>query len=289
MVTLMSNPWPSPAEYEFLRQLVYEHSRISLGADKKDAVSRRLQLRLKSIGLAGYQEYCDLLKSSEGSNELAYMLDAVLTDAAVFFNEKQHFKFLATDALPQWLKAQDRHAGDVFRVWSAGCGSGEEPYSAAIVLADFFSRHSKFHGEVIASDICVRALERAREGIYRLEQVELPEVEWLKRYFLKGVGAYQGSCRVKEDIKKMVTFRHANLFQPESPTAESGDVIFCRNLMSCVDQESQEELVQLLSAKLHPGGYLFLSHSERLPKVPHAFSAISPGVYRETASSLAFA
>jgi len=288
MVTLMSDPWPGPAEYEFLRQLVYEHSRISLGADNKEMVGRRLQLRLKSIGLASYQEYCEFLKSSEGSNELAYMLDVVLTDPARFFDEKQHFKFLATTALPLWLRAQDRHAEDLFRVWSAGCGSGEEPYSAAIVLADFFARHSKFQAEVFASDISARALERAREGIYRLEQVELPEVEWLKRYFLKGIGAYQGSCRVKEDIKKMVTFRHADLFQPESPAAESVDVIFCRNVLSCFDQDSQEELVQLLSAKLHPAGYLFLGHSERLPKVPHVFTAVSPGIYREAASFLAF-
>jgi chemotaxis protein methyltransferase CheR len=289
MVTLMSSPWPSPAEYEFLRRLIYQHSRIQLGSDRKETVAQRLQRRLTSIGLASYQEYCDFLKSPEGSNELTDLLDSVSAYVTSFFEEEQHFKFLANTLLPQWGAAQNRQAGDVFRVWSAGCGSGEEPYSAAIVLAEFFARHPKFRGEVIASDISAHALQRAREGIYRLEFVKPPEVEWLKRYFLKGVGAYQGSCRVKDDIKKLVTFRQASLFDSELPMAGLADVVICRNVMSYFDKESKQELVQRFSDKLTPEGHLLLGRAETLPSIPHVFTADAPGVYRETASLLAYA
>jgi chemotaxis protein methyltransferase CheR len=280
MVTLNSNPWPSPAEYEFLRQLVYTHSRIHLGAEKKEMMGQRLQRRLKAIGLSSFQEYCDFLKSPEGEEELAELIDVIATNVTSFFREGQHFEFLAKTALPQWVAAPDRRPGDLFRVWSAGCSSGEEPYSAAIVLAEFFARHPNFRAQVIASDISMHMLQRAQAGIYQVQQVQLPEVEWLKRYFLKGVGAYQGCCRVKEDLKQLVAFYHANLFQPEFPVVEPVEVIFCRNVMIYFDQETQEELVQRLTRKLTSGGYLLLGHSESLLGMSHSFTSLCPSVYR---------
>jgi|HubBroStandDraft_1064217.scaffolds.fasta_scaffold125267_2 chemotaxis protein methyltransferase CheR len=285
MVTLTSNPWPSPAEYEFIRQLVYTHSRIHLGADKKEMMGQRLQRRLKAIGLDSYQEYCDLLKSPEGEEELTGLIDVISTNVTSFFREEQHFEFLAKTVLPQWAADQNRRAGDVFRLWSAGCSSGEEPYSAAIVLADFFAHHPRFSAQVIASDISSHELQRAREGTYRIELVKLPEEEWLKRFFLKGVGAYQGSCRVKDDIKKLVQFYHANLFQPESPGAEPVDVIFCRNVMIYFDRETQEDLVQRFIRRLTPGGYLLVGHSESLLGVAHPFTTVRPSVHRLPAST----
>jgi chemotaxis protein methyltransferase CheR len=296
MVTLMNNPWPSTAEYEFLRQLVYQHSRILLGADKREMVGQRLQRRLKAIGLSSFQEYCDFLKSPEGEHEWTELMDLISTNVTSFFKEEPHFQFLANTALPQWVAAKNRRPGDVFRVWSAGCSSGEEPYSAAMVLADFLARHPEFRSQVIASDISTRALQLARAGIYRIAQVKLPEVDWLKRYFLKGVGAFQGSCRVKDDIKKLVVFRRANLFQPRFPAAETVDMIFCRNVMSNFDRQAQDDLVQRLSRQLTPGGYLVLGHSESLPGLPGAFTTVCPSVYlhqppagRETAPRLAHA
>jgi chemotaxis protein methyltransferase CheR len=285
MVTLASNTCPSPAEYEFIRQLVYKHSRIHLGADKQEMVGQRLQRRLKAIGLAGYQEYCDFLRSQEGAEELTDLIDVISTNVTSFFREGQHFEFLAQTALPQWMASPTRRPGDVFRIWSAGCSSGEEPYSAAIVLSDFFARHFKYRGQVIASDISTHMLQRAGEGTYRIEQVKLPEVEWLKRYFLKGVGAYQGCCRVKDNLKKLVEFHHANLFQQEFPVSEPMDMILCRNVMIYFDRETQEDLVQRLSRKLAPGGYLLIGHSESLLGVPHSFLPISPSIFRLHASA----
>jgi chemotaxis protein methyltransferase CheR len=296
MVTTNNNPWPSPAEYESLRQLVFQRSRIHLGADKKEMVCQRLQRRLKSTRLGSYQAYCAFLKSPQGQEEWVELIDAISTNVTSFFREGPHFEFLSRTALPQWVESPKRQPGDVFRVWSAGCCSGEEPYSAAIVLAEFFARHPEYRGEVVASDISQRILQRARQGIYQTEQVKLPEVEWMNRYFLKGAGPYKDCCRVKDDLKKMVAFHHANLFAPGYPCAASLDVIFCRNVMIYFDQETQERLVQRLSRKLTPGGYLLVGHSESLLGARHALSNVCPGVYcfqapcaREAAPSLAYA
>ncbi|HEY3860725.1 MAG TPA: CheR family methyltransferase [Verrucomicrobiae bacterium] len=280
MVTLSSNPWPSPAEYEFIRQLAYTHSRIHLGLDKKEMVGQRLQRRLKALGLAGFQEYCEFLKGPEGGNELTSLIDVISTNVTSFFREEQHFQFLSNAALPQWAASPNRRVGDVFRVWSAGCSSGEEPYSAAIVLAEFFARNPRHRGHVMASDISGDMLQRARAGVYRTDQIRLPEVEWLKRYFLKGVGAFQGCCRVKDELKKLVAFHHANLFAPGFPTHEQMDAILCRNVMIYFNRRTQEELVQRLSARLAPGGYLLIGHSDSLLGLPHAFTPIGPSVYR---------
>jgi chemotaxis protein methyltransferase CheR len=199
-------------------------------------------------------------------------------------------------ALPQWVAADNRQPQDVFRVWSAGCSSGEEPYSAAMVLADFFARHPAYRGEVMASDISAHALQRAREGIYRIADVKLPQVEWQKRYFLKGVGAYQGKCRVKDEVKKLVSFHHHSLFRDEFPKDQSVNLIFCRSVMTNFDEESQEDLVQRLSRKLAPGGYLLIGHAETLLGTPSDFAKIFPGIYllqtpkaRTPATRLAYA
>jgi len=280
MVMLNSNPWPSLAEYEFIRQLVYKHSRIHLGAGKKEMVGQRLQRRLKAAGLASYREYCDFLKGPEGGEELTGLIDVISTNVTSFFREGQHFEFLAGTALPQWIARPQRRPGDTFRVWSAGCSSGEEPYSAAIVLSEFLARHSQYRGQVIATDISGQALQRAREGTYRLEHVKLPEVEWLKRYFLKGVGAFQGCCRLKERLKNLVAFERASLFQDEFSPSEPVDMILCRNVMIYFDRETQQELVQRLSCKLNPGGHLLIGHSESLLGVPHPFNPVSPSIFQ---------
>jgi chemotaxis protein methyltransferase CheR len=279
------NPWPSSAEFDFIRQLVYKHSRIHLGTDKKEMVCQRLQRRLKAMGLASYQAYCDFLKSPDGEEEWSELIDAISTNVTSFFREGPHFDFLARTALPEWQASPNRRPGAVFRIWSAGCSSGEEPYSAAIVLADFFARHLKYRGQVVASDISLHMLQRARQGIYQLEHVKLPEVEWLKRYFLKGVGAYQDCCRIKDELKKMVTFHHSNLFEPEYPFDGSFDIIFCRNVMIYFNQETQEDLVQRLSRKLAPGGYLLIGHSESLLGASHSLTTVCPSIYRLEATA----
>jgi chemotaxis protein methyltransferase CheR len=268
-------------EYEFIRRLVYEHSRINLGPDKTELVSSRVNKRLRALRLPGYREYCALLRSTEGEDEMTDLLDVISTNVTDFFREPEHMRHLADVVLPEWQKANARPAGEVFRVWSAASSSGEEPYTLAIVLAEYFREHAPREWRVLGSDISTRMLDRAREGIYRQERVKLPKTEWLGRYFQRGMGDYAGSCRVKPLLRERVTFRHQNLMDWPYPFTDRFNVIFCRNVMIYFDRTTQEQLIGRLKDQLAPGGYLFVGHSESLVGLEHGLKSVRPSIYRK--------
>ena len=270
-------------EYDYIRQLVHAHSRIHLGPDKHGLVSRRVRRRLAALGLADFRTYCSFLRSPDGRAELPALMDVISTNVTNFFREPQHFDFLRRDVLPAW---EARHQGArqrVFRVWSAACSSGEEPYSIAMVLAEYFRDRPGGAWQVEASDISTEMLAQASEGIYRAERVTLPEGEWLARYFQKGVGRHEGHSRVKEALRSRTRFHHLNLFQAVWPFTPDFDVIFCRNVMIYFDRQAQGELVQRLAGQLASGGCLFVGHAESLIGIPHPLTSVRPSIYRKTA------
>jgi chemotaxis protein methyltransferase CheR len=261
MTVLATNRPPNPDEYEFVCQLVFKHSQINLANEKKEVIARRLQDRLQITGLRGYNEYCVFLESSAGEEELSDLLEGLAENTVTFFREEAHFKFLAETVLPGWVADQSRRPGDLFRAWSAACSSGEEAYSIALVLADFFSRRPEFRASIMASDVSARLIHRAREAIYRAGQLKLPDPDWRRRYFLPGVGAYHGCWRVKKEIKQTVTFHQASLFDPQRPFVKKMDVIFCHNIL-CFNRETQDVLTSRFLKQLAPGGYLFARDSD---------------------------
>lgn len=265
---------------DFLRRLVYSHSRINLGADKKELVARRVHKRLRALNLADYAAYCELLRSPSGEDELTDLLDVISTNVTDFFREPRHFQYMTEALLPAWLE-QGRVPGRVYRVWSAACSSGEEPYTIGITLAEF-ARTNRGWGawKVEASDISTRMLETAQSAVYRAERVRLPAPEWLPRYFQRGVGKVEGFYRVKKEIRERVAFHHVNLFQPNYPIPTGLDAIFCRNVMIYFDRETQELLVKRLCQHLGPGGHLFVGHSESLIGIRHGLKGVQPSIYR---------
>jgi chemotaxis protein methyltransferase CheR len=269
----------STEAYEFISRLVYQHSRIRLGRDKQTLVVSRLGKRLRQLGLSSFEEYCELLKSPQGGAERSQLLDLISTNHTQFFREWGHFEFLLSTMLPEWSRSSAA-AGEPLRVWSAACSSGEEPYSIAIALAEYFQAKPDQGWRVDASDISTRMLRRASEGIYRLETAKMPKPEWLRRYFLKGTGKHEGYCQVKEELRRRVSFHHLNLFQPNYPVPANQSVIFCRNVMIYFDRDTCQQLVERLAAHLAPGGYFIVGHSESLVGVRHALKAIQPAIYR---------
>ncbi len=266
--------------YDFLRRLVYERSRINLGADKKELVARRVHKRLQALHLASYDDYCDLLRSPAGQDEVTDLLDVISTNVTDFFREPQHFQFLRERLLPGCVRPT-AHARASFRVWSAACSSGEEPYTIAITLAEFARANPAFtQWQVDASDISTRMLEHGARGVYRAERVRLPSPEWLPRYFQRGVGEAEGYYRVKKELRDRVAFHHVNLFQNAYPVPHDLDAIFCRNVMIYFDRETQEALVHRLCRQLAPGGHLFVGHSESLIGIRHRLKCVQPSVYR---------
>lgn len=270
--------------YEFIRQLVYEHSRINLGPDKEELVRSRVQKRLRALGLSDFESYCRLLSSPAGEGELTALLDVISTNVTHFFREPPHFEFLAEVLLPELYSSGSATRGSV-RVWSAACSSGQEPYSLAILLSDYFSRQRGAAWRIYATDISTRMLEAAQSGIYRRDQVELPNAEWLRTYFQRGTGTWEGHYRVKAPVREQVEFRHLNLFDWPFPWKERFQIIFCRNVMIYFDRPTQEQLVGRLADQLEPGGYLFVGHSESLIGFGHGLKSLRPSIYQKLGST----
>jgi chemotaxis protein methyltransferase CheR len=267
-------------EFDYIASLVHNHSRIHLGEDKKALVTARLSKRLAQLNINNFKEYCHLLNSSAGKEELPRLLDVISTNFTHFFREPKHFDFLYHHILPEWTKRMVNHRAP-FRVWSAGCSSGEEPYSIAILLANYFGNQSPVSWQVVASDLSTRVLKVAEEGVYRSNQVKKVKTEWLREYFRKGVDQWEGFYRIKPSLRSQVFFCHLNLFQPNNAFRPGFHVIFCRNVMIYFDRETQEELIKRLSHYLLPGGFLVVGHAEGLTSIKHSLIKRYPSVVQK--------
>ena len=270
------------SEFDFIRSLVYERSRISLSRDKRELVTARLGKRLRATNLTTVGEYCLLLKAPGQEAELANLIDAISTNHTFFFRENAHFDFLRQTVIPEMQATAAKERRTCFNVWSAACSSGEEPYSIAMTLAECMPNSP---WRIEATDISHRILERAKAGIYRDETVQRLTPQQLENYFQRGFGPQDGNYRVKAAVRDQITFRHLNLLEGEPPFREQFHVIFCRNVMIYFDQPTQEELVGRLARHLRPGGYLFVGHAESLTAVRHTLQNVRPAVYRRALSA----
>lgn len=268
----------SDADYEFLRRLIYEHSRINLGHDKRALVSSRVAKRLRALKIGGYHEYCQWLKTAESAEELGNLVDVISTNHTHFFREEKHFDWMRSVLLPAWRLCHDERDG--FRAWSAASSSGEEPYTLAIVLAEFFGLEGKW--TIDATDISTRILDRAGQAIYDAEKLAPVRPELLRRYFQRGNGQFAGQFRVKEQLRQRVSFRHLNLLQPGYPFSQRFHLIFCRNVMIYFDRPTQETLIAKLTEQLEPGGHLLVGHSESLSGIRHSLRQLQPAVYQKS-------
>jgi chemotaxis protein methyltransferase CheR len=264
-----------PEDYDFIRGLVYEHSRIHLGPDKKALVSSRLAKRLRTLRLPDYDAYCKLLRSPKGREELSNLVDVISTNHTHFFREIRHFEFLRDVAIPQWRI----RGGGALRIWSAAASSGEEPYSIAITLAESLGIETNWR--VHATDISRRMLSAAQNGIYTTERLTHVPPEWQRRYFQRGIANWEGNYRVREELRRRIDFQHLNLLQPAYPFGSKFDVIFCRNVMIYFDRSTQETLVQKLSNQLVAGGFLMVGHSESLNGIHNGLVGIQPALYQK--------
>lgn len=270
-------------EFEFIRGLVYEHSRINLSADKRELVSARLGKRLRATQLPSIRAYCQLLQAETDGNELAHLIDEISTNHTFFFREAAHFDFLTHTALPELRARAPAERWPVFRLWSAACSSGEEPYSIAMALEECPGPAWPWHIE--CTDISHRILVKATAGIYRQETVGKLDPGRVRRFFDRGHGPQEGNFRVKAALRDRLGFHRLNLTEGEPPFTEPFHVIFCRNVMIYFDRKTQAELIQKLAHRLVPGGYLFVGHSESLHGISHTLQSVRPAIYRRAPAS----
>ena len=270
----------SDGEFRALSSLVEGELGIKMPPAKKTLLESRLQKRLRALNLASYAEYCDMLFNRGGmETELVHMLDLVTTNKTDFFREEHHFEFLANSALERMV----REAGPKVSIWSAGCSTGEEPYTLAMVLSEFArSRPGMgFDYAITATDISTRVLEAASRGIYQEDRIAPVPAELKRRYFLRSRDSSKALVRVAPELRARVAFSRVNLMDETYPVEGPFDAIFCRNVIIYFDKPTQERLFAKFCEYLKPGGFIFIGHSETLSGIDLPLRKVATSVYEK--------
>ena len=263
-----------------LCRLIYEQSGITLSAEKKIMLEGRLKRRLTCLNLSSYREYCDYLFDGHGhdAEELVHLIDAVTTNKTDFFREKTHFDFLVEQAIPE-LTAGDASSREIL-VWSAGCSSGEEPYTLAMVLNEYRESHAGFRFRLLATDISTAVLEKAQLGVFSSEVVCPVPPDLRRKYFMRSRDRASSLLRVVPELRQMIEFRRLNLME-EFGLPDPADAIFCRNVIIYFDRPTQERLFHKFTRQLVDGGYMFVGHSESLHHMDVPLVPVGPALYRK--------
>jgi chemotaxis protein methyltransferase CheR len=255
---------------------MYDISGVNLTEGKRELVRARLSKRLRALDRTSFREYVDFVESDAGRLELSLMVDTLTTNKTSFFRELPHFTFLREEVLPSF---SDSDAP--LRIWSAGCSSGEEPYSLAILLYEHFSDFSKRDIRILATDLSRKSLARAREAVYGESQMEGVPAPIRSRCFERiRDGSGEIRFRVIPELRKIVHLAPLNLMETW-PMRGPFHVIFCRNVMIYFDKGKRERLVSRFTRLLPPGGHLMVGHSESLNGLSHGLSYVQPAVYRK--------
>ena len=269
-------------DFRRLGELIHNVSGIKVSDPKKTMIESRLQRRLKKLGMQSIQEYLDYLFSPDGmQDELINMIDEVTTNKTDFFREPGHFDFLTKNALPEMIEAHSEEIHKRLTIWSAGCSSGEEPYTLAMVLSEFASQR-RFSFLILATDISKSMLEKAARAIYDAERIAPVPVDLQKKYLLRGKDRTQQRFRVVPELRQLVKFRILNFMDSDFGFREPIDIIFCRNVIIYFDKKTQEELLRKFCNSLTSRGYIFMGHSETLFGMDLPLVQVAPTIYRKT-------
>lgn len=265
------------SEFKFIRLVIEKNAGIVLGDNKRQLVQGRLARRLRELGLNSFAEYCELIKSG-GPEELIGLINAITTNVTSFFRESHHFDSLHAVMLPEAMARNERTRR--LRIWSAGCSSGEEPYSIAMTMAETVRGLATWDLKVLATDIDSDILAAAARGEYPLERLTGVSDERRRRWFVAGTQAQAGMAKVRAELAGLITFRTLNLMG-EWPMRGPFDVIFCRNVMIYFDQATRDRLLSRYAQLLAKGGYLCLGHSESI-HMPHPeFKLVGRTIYKK--------
>jgi chemotaxis protein methyltransferase CheR len=263
-------------EFRLITEFIKEHSGIHLRDEKKTMLVGRLGSIVRDHNLNSFMAYYQLLKNDKEGKELSRLIDKITTNHTYFMRESEHFNYLTQEVLP-YMKMAIKNKD--LRVWCAAASSGEEPYTLAILLADYFKNDAlSWDKKLLATDLSLSVLEEAKNGIYTKEKLSaLPKI-WVLNYFDK-INDHQ--FQIKDSIKNEVIYRRFNLLESQFPFKKRFHIIFCRNVMIYFDHKTKAELLDKLYEVLEPGGYLFIGHSESISRETTKFRYIKPAVYRK--------
>ncbi len=268
----------SDDDFQALRRLVREVTGISLSEQKRELVYGRLARRLRALNLKSFREYRDLLSQDEGG-ELVQFCNAITTNLTAFFREPHHFEHLKNEVLTPLLHRQT--ASRRVRIWSAGCSTGEEPYSIAMTVLEAVPDLERWDIRILATDLDSDVLEKARRGVYTAARLQHLSAERRERFFEPDREAREPSFRVRPEVARLLTVKQLNLMHP-FPMKGPLDAVFCRNVAIYFDKDTQRDLVARISRLQRPGDRLFLGHSETLFKVSTDYTLIGRTIYRRS-------
>lgn len=259
-------------EFRDFQRMIFAVAGIHMPDSKRTMVAGRLAKRLKALQLQSYGQYWQYVERQLAEKQTA--VDLLTTNETYFFREPRHFEFLRDQVLADYLR--DHRRGSTLRLWSAACSSGEEAYTAAMVLAEVMGTSP---WQIVASDISTQVLAQGRQACYPMSRAEKIPMSLLKRYCLRGTGEAEGSFRVAAPLRERVTFSQVNL-NKELPDIGLFDVIFLRNVMIYFNQDTKRQIVSRLLSRLKPGGYFIIGHSETLNGIQGSLQALKPSIYR---------
>ncbi len=264
-------------EYTRLSNFIMSQFGIKLPPNKKTLLQCRLQKRLKSLHQNSFKEYVDYVFSTQGlSEEVSNMIDAVSTNKTDFFREPVHFDFLIETGIRDYLQLTGKNK---LNIWSAGCSSGEEPYTIAMVMKEVSNTNHFLDFDILATDISESVLQHATVGIYSEDKANTVPSEFKKKYLLKGKSNYEKKVRIIPELRSKITFRKFNLLATDYSFHGKFDIIFCRNVMIYFEREVQHRLLKQFCNILNPGGYLFLGHSESITGYTLPLMHIRPTIF----------
>lgn len=264
------------SEFEQISAYIKSNYGIYLKEEKTSLVTGRLSNVLLSKNMESFSEYFDYVISDPTGLAAVELIDKITTNHTFFMREVEHFEYFRNVVLPYLTRTvKDKD----LRIWSAGCSSGEEPYTLAMILDEFFGREKLWWDtKVLATDICNNVLEEAKNGIYSNDEIASLPALWKQKYF----DWYNADfSKLNHQIMNEVIFRKFNLMDPIFPFRRKFHVIFCRNVMIYFDNETKHKLVDKFYDLMEDGGFLFIGHSESLDREETRFRYIMPALYRK--------
>ncbi len=270
----------SKKDFEAFSNFIYNEFGIKMPPVKRVMLQGRLLKRIRSLNMKSYSDYKDYLFSNEGQKEEIFnFLNVVTTNKTDFFREPVHFDFLKSQVLPEF---SNRGSHDPFKIWSAGCSSGEELYTIAMTLNEYKREHVSFNYRMLGTDISQNVLSKAAKGVYASNKVDIVPIELKKRYLLKSKDKVNPTVKVRPELQNNLNLKYLNLMDSSySNINEMFDVVFCRNVLIYFDRATQESVIKKLSAQLKPGGIFFIGHSESLTGMDVPLEHVKPTIFRK--------
>jgi len=264
--------------FDKIRHLVKSHTGIVLADGKQDMVYGRLTRRLRALDLPNFDSYLKIIEQ-EDEEELIHLVNAITTNLTSFFREEHHFGYLKNTVFPSLL--EKNAATRRIRIWSAGCSTGEEPYSIAMTVREFFSDYHDWDVKIIATDLDSNVVAKAESGVYDKARVDGVSPEYKQRWMKRGRGDKSDLVKMKAELQELITFKQLNLLH-EWPIKGPIDIIFCRNVVIYFDKDTQRTLFGRYADVLSSGGHLFIGHSENMFNVCDRFESLGHTIYQRT-------